>query len=387
MCAGRDVWMCALFDGWLGELSSVAVDGLSRSELCDVAAGAQRLRSALDAFDTRLAAAIDALADGGAGAAATLRSAKKVSQRDADRTARRAAALAEMPRVGDALSGGAITGEHVDTLARAAAKTSPDAVEASGLLDAMKARPADVAAKDVRDWTRRHQSQTSLEETARRQRGARRVVIFEGDDGMVVLHGEFDPTTGAGVKAALDARYAVLHHHDGGRDDADTTRTPDQRRADALAELVTHAGTSGDDGGPPAVRNQLLVIAHADGTAEIPGLGPIPTHELDRLTCTSDLYGLVFTGDGQPLWHGRSKRLATDDQWRALIVRDGGCVICNAHPSRCEAHHIIFWDGPDRGPTDIENLALVCKHHHHLIHTTAVKLKRRPGGRWTLEPG
>ena len=128
------------------------------------------------------------------------------------------------------------------------------------------------------------------------------------------------------------------------------------------------------------------MIAHADGTAEIPGLGAIPSYELDRLVCVSELFGLVFSGEGVPLWLGRDKRLASDDQWRALIARDGGCVVCAAAPSRCEAHHVVFWDGPARGPTDIDNLALVCRHHHHLIHDKGMRLICDGQGRWRLVP-
>lgn len=289
-----------LFDLWVDELKLLDLVPRGRSGVCDVAAGVTRMRAALDSVDARVAVAVESLGDGGIGAAATLRGAGRVSQREADRKARRADALRELPAA--ALSDGLITAEHVDVLARAAEKTSPEAVEASGLLKIAKARPADMAAKDTRDWTRREQSAASAEATAKRLRAARRCVVFPNDD----------------------------------------------------------------------------------GTAEISGYGPIPTYELDRLACTSDLFGLVFDSDAQPLWHGRKKRLATNDQRRASIARDGGRVICNAEPSRCEAHHIIFWDGPQKAPTDISDLALVCKHHHHQIHDSGTALACR-NGLWTLE--
>jgi len=376
-----------VFDAWLTELRDLRVTSLDRPSLCDVAVAAGRLRSALDSLDARVADAIGQLDDRGPDAATTLRSATKCSQREADRRTRRAAALREMPQTAEALKLGAIGVEHVDTLVRAAEKTSPVAVDESELLSVAATRPADIMATDTRKWIRRHQSSADAEQTARRQRQNRRGVVFDGDDGMVVFHIELDPGAGARARSGLDAIYERLLRDDGGRGIADQARTPDQRRADAFEILLCGASVADDDDhSVPRVRSQLVVIAHADGTAEIPGLGPIPSYELDRLACVSDLFGLVFSGDGRPLWHGRSKRLATDDQWRALIARDGGCVICSAAASRCEAHHVIFWDGAARGPTDIDNLALVCSHHHHVIHDQGFRLVCDASGRWRLEP-
>lgn len=371
--------MVFVFESWLCDLRDRPVDGLSRRGLCDVAAASGRLRAALDAFDARLAAAVSRLDDGGPGASTVFRGASKCSQREADKRARRADALAVLPSTADALAAGTITAEHVDTLARAAEAVSAEAVEASDLLTKAKCRPADLLAIDTREWTRRRQTQADLEQRQARMVTARRCVIFEADNAMTVLHAELDPVTGAKIRAAIDTATERLYRNDGGRDRAGDVRTPEQRRADALTELLTE-GTSR----PGPVRTQMLVIAHADGTAEIPGLGPIPATELDKLTCTSDLFGLVFATDGQPLWHGTRVRLADDNQWRALIARDRGCVICNAHPSKCEAHHLAFYRPPTNGGTDIDNLALVCRHEHHLIHHHRHQLQKRPDGTWEL---
>ena len=295
-----------MFDAWLTELRDLDVTSMDRPSLCDIAVAAGSLRSALDALDARVTDAIDRLEDRGPDAATTLRSATKCSQREADRRTKRAAALREMPQTAEALKLGTIGVEHVDTLVRAAEKTSAAAVDESGLLAVASTRPADIMATDTRKWVRTHQSSAGKEETARRQRLNRRAFVLDGDDGMVVFHIELAPDAGARARSGLDAIYDRLVRDDGGRGLADQTRTPDQRRADAF-EILLSGGFAADDEGDtvPRVRSQLLVIAHADGTAEIPGLGPIPSYELDRLTCVSDLFGLVFSGDGRPLWHGR----------------------------------------------------------------------------------
>ena len=371
--------MLLVFESWPVELQTVQVEDFDRRGLCDAASWSGRLRAALDAFDARLAAAVSRLDDGGPGAAVVFRGASKCSQREADKRARRADALAVLPSAADALAAGTITAEHVDTLARAAEAVSAEAVEASDLLTKAKCRPADLLGRDVRDWTRRRQSQADLEQRQARMVTARRCVIFEADNAMTVLHAELDPVTGAKIRAAIDTATERLYRNDGGRAGAGDVRTPEQRRADALTELLTEGASRS---GP--VRTQMIVIAHADGTAEIPGLGPIPATELDKLACTSDLFGIVFGTDGQPLWHGTRVRLADDNQWRALIARDGGCVICNAHPSKCEAHHVVFHGPPTNGGTDIDNLALVCRHEHHLIHDHSYQLQKRPDGTWEL---
>ncbi len=130
-------------------------------------------------------------------------------------------------------------------------------------------------------------------------------------------------------------------------------------------------------------RNQLVIVANTRAVlgdewadCEIPGTGPIPTHVLERFACGADIFGVVFGGDGQPLWHGRKVRTVTDAQWRALIARDRHCVLCHAAPSWCEAHHIVPWQAPARGRTDIENLALLCYRCHHQLHDSKGRLER-----------
>lgn len=92
----------------------------------------------------------------------------------------------------------------------------------------------------------------------------------------------------------------------------------------------------------------------------------------------------VLDADGIPVFLGRCKpltnpdrqttteqRLATPGQRLALIARDKGCTHpdCDAPPSMCAAHHVIDW--AKGGPTDLNNLTLVCDHHHALVNDSA----------------
>ena len=139
------------------------------------------------------------------------------------------------------------------------------------------------------------------------------------------------------------------------------------------------------------VRGQLSIVLDVphianngkQGRCEIPGIGEIARSELERRACDADLYGLIFSSDGLPLHHGRKTRTVSPQQWRVLVARDRGCVICGIRPDWCQAHHIKPW--LRGGRTDIDNLALVCHGHHRWIHDNNITLQRGPNG-WRAPP-
>lgn len=358
-----------MFEGWSSRVASIDVASIAEDELRTMLAEASRLRSAVEAFEARCAARL--------GAAALVRGATRCTQREADRAVARGELIAAIPAAGDALADGRISGAHLDALTGAAERTTVEAVADSGLLALAEARPADAMRKQVSEFVRTNAS--DLAARLAEQRRNRRASLVSSDMG--VLHVEFDDTTFGQVRAAIDAETDRLFWADGGRNGAAEQRTPQQRRADAVASLILGRRTV--TAGPPPVRAQLVISVSEDGTGEIPGVGPLPASEVARLACISDLFGLVFSSEGQPLWLGQRVQLADDNQWRALIVRDGGCVGCGADPSRCEAHHVQW--RRDLGPTDIDNLVLLCKHHHHLIHDKGWQLTWSQGG-WVLAP-
>lgn len=95
---------------------------------------------------------------------------------------------------------------------------------------------------------------------------------------------------------------------------------------------------------------------------------PLSAGDARRLACDAGIIPIVLGAESEPLDVGREHRLVTPGLRRALIARDGGCVIlgCGAPPGHCDAHHVIHW--ADGGPTAITNLALVCPPHHRAIH-------------------
>ena len=139
------------------------------------------------------------------------------------------------------------------------------------------------------------------------------------------------------------------------------------------------------------MRGQLSIVLDVphianngkQGRCEIPGIGEIARSELERRACDADIYGLIFSSDGLPLHHGRKTRTVSPQQWRVLVARDRGCVICGIRPDWCQAHHIKPW--LRGGRTDIDNLALVCHGHHRWIHDNNITLQRGPNG-WRAPP-
>ena len=102
---------------------------------------------------------------------------------------------------------------------------------------------------------------------------------------------------------------------------------------------------------------------------------PFPIEELENWPASP----VVTAKNGEELL----ALVATDDQWRALVARDGGCFCCPADPSHCEAHHLHPW--ATGGSTDIDDMVLVCNRTHHLIHDFDYQIIWTDNG-WKLLP-
>jgi HNH endonuclease len=88
---------------------------------------------------------------------------------------------------------------------------------------------------------------------------------------------------------------------------------------------------------------------------------------------------IVEDEHGTPLDVGRKRRTVTTALKRALWSRDRHCSFPGCH-NRCyvDAHHIDHW--ADGGETNLENLTLLCSHHHTLLHEGGFKIRRDGDG-------
>ena len=87
-----------------------------------------------------------------------------------------------------------------------------------------------------------------------------------------------------------------------------------------------------------------------------------------RLACDATLIVALDDELGHTMYEGRAQRFPTDTQRREVWRRDRHCVFPGCHHvlfTNC--HHIDEWE--HGGLTDLDNLALMCEHHHHLIHS------------------
>jgi len=89
----------------------------------------------------------------------------------------------------------------------------------------------------------------------------------------------------------------------------------------------------------------------------------------------------------QPLNLGRATRVVQPAQRHALAVPDRGGVVpdCDRPLSWCDTHHLQHW--ADGGPTNLTNLALLCRAHHRTVHEDGWQLTRGPNGRFRATPG
>jgi hypothetical protein len=175
-------------------------------------------------------------------------------------------------------------------------------------------------------------------------------------------------------------------------------RTAEQKLLDAVITLIELAAASPAasrlNGSAPTVNVHVtlddLQTGHGarwiDGSTE-----PIPISTINQLRCDGDTITTLFGHHGEVLQHGKTRRLATRRQRRALAARDGGCVIpgCTVPPSRCQAHHVTPWVSENflPGRTDLNNLALLCPFHHSTIHTSAWQLVMIHGRPHVAPPG
>jgi hypothetical protein len=257
------------------------------------------------------------------------------------------------------------------------------------------------------------------------------------DDGMLVIRGRLTPEDGALFIKAVDGAFAQLqtpsassntvafdaqthdpenasaemtysdHNHQvqkhvsaetfsesvgvslGVSDHQEATAdTFPQKRADAFMLLIENSlrHNTGDMAPlSPPQHHQIIVHIEKDslmhGTAHHcsiehgPFLSPAAAR---RLACDTGLLTVLEDGQGNVLNVGRKTRTVSPALRRALTRRDNCCRFPGCTESRfVDAHHIQHWC--DGGETRLDNLVLLCRRHHRLVHEQGYEIINHVG--------
>jgi hypothetical protein len=146
------------------------------------------------------------------------------------------------------------------------------------------------------------------------------------------------------------------------------------RLGEAFADVVSLASRSGDLPSEAGERPHISVtvdigtLRRGVGHAVLDGDLFLSAAQARRIACDAKVIPVVMGGDSEVLDLGRTKRTVSVAQRKALHARDRGCAFpgCSRPPKWCDAHHVKFW--ADGGATDLDNLILLCRAHHTLVH-------------------
>ena len=252
--------------------------------------------SAFQAGAARVIAQAERHGDGGT---QVLADAAGMPRREAHNQVKTARVIEAVPVVRDAVESGRVSQANAKRLAEAVERTSADDVAADGdlLAKAASMRPEQFA-REARRWAADHDGDSGASEH-HRQRAKRCVRIWDGDDGLVHLRGQFDAVTGRRITNRLRAEAGRLHGDDKKQGGDTERRSFDQCMADALDNLTSGTGAGG---GKPFA--DICVVAHVDDAtgeliAELPDGERLPKTMLEQLACNAKLTGVVYDRKGK----------------------------------------------------------------------------------------
>lgn len=194
--------------------------------------------------------------------------------------------------------------------------------------------------------------------------GAHKARFLRFNDDAHTLTAQLPPESFAEVRAHLEFRAKKIP--------SDGSTPWDERLCDAFVSLVRVRG---------AATSPFFVVLHApldallgeardpsELAAQLERGGRISVETLGRVACDATIAIAVDDDVGHTMYEGRATRDPTDAQRRELRRRDRDCRFPGCtNATFTNPHHIKPWK-PD-GPTDLDNLCLLCEYHHHLVHS------------------
>jgi hypothetical protein len=307
---------------------------------------------------------------------------------------RTAQALRTLPAISAAFAAGRLSYSKVRALTRVAANHDEDLLLAYAL---------DASASQVEERCRQIRNvEPESVEAARRAWERRSLTVFRDRcRGIVRITVELPEAEGELLGRALESAVAAGEAASGvefaSNPPADGWRA---QQADALVAIVKaylggafarQPSAEGDalaaaEGGrdrarPASTAAHCQVVVHVDGSALRGSVGrsDLPIETVKRLCCDGSLVTVVEDERGTPLDVGRKQRTVSTALKRALWSRDRGCSFPGCRHARyVDAHHIRHW--AEGGDTSLENLTLLCTHHHTLLHEGGFSIHRDSNG-------
>ena len=285
-------------------------------------------------------------------------------------------ALAKLPKMDEKFSKGELSYSKVRAMTRIADETNEDY-----LLMIAKHGTAHHVEKLVSKY--RTAKRVPDASSANEQYRGREVSHYYDHDGCLVIKARFPAEQGAlivkALEMAMDKDFATVE-----------TSEPEPiaaRRADALADIAETYMNNSDSSGSTADRYQVVVhvVGASLGQAEKELVGAasaatdVTAETSRRIACDCSVVGIKEDKNGEPLAIGRRSRSIPPPMRRALGIRDGGCRFPGCTNNRfVDGHHIKHW--ADGGETSLDNLVLLCRHHHHLVHEGGFDCKKSADG-------
>ena len=206
------------------------------------------------------------------------------------------------------------------------------------------------------------------------------------EGGFLALRGFFDPTAAATIKTAV----LPLARPTGVGDDRPLPR----RLAEALVEVAGHAldlGAVSTTGGASTHLQLTASVETVMGLDGAPGgdlefAGAVPAATVQRLACDARVRRVLLGPTSAVIDVGRALRVPSPAARAALRARSGGGEWpgCDRPVAFTNAHHLVHWG--HGGGTDVDNLVLLCYHHHWMIHEGGWQLARVERGRLLAIP-
>ena len=295
---------------------------------------------------------------------------------------RAARALTALPQISASMEQGELSFAKVRALTRVATPESE-----GDLLELALCSTAAQLERTVRAWRRMCRADENELEKIRHR--SRCFSVFPDEEGMYLVRGRLDPEVGAMLMRAVDAASDGLFKAGSSEDSEEIA--PKQRRADAVGLLAERAlavwfGCAERNGadivplsGTRAERYQVALYVDAPtleserepGRSELEDGTRVSAETSRRLSCDASVVRLTEAADssvldGSVLNIGRKTRTIPPALRRALEARDRGCRFPGCGLRFTEAHHVTHW--ADGGETKLENLILLCRVHHRLVH-------------------